>query len=137
VVPIPQSFADLYTSGRRLGVGVWRFISRGINVGEVSCGPSLTAIDPPDISQNPHLSALANTPLVGYPYQPGGTQLIHTNACTRLTSITSTDYQGWNPRSDTGYWFWNDQWSQSAVWIDLSDKQGLLISVPLEMAGDV
>jgi hypothetical protein len=119
VLPIPSSFAAAYTFGRRLGVGFGGYYSI-TGSQDVSIGPSLTAIDPPNLGTNPNLSALNHTRLVGYdPFADPGTS----TRCHRPSTTPALD-QHLDSGSNTN-WSWVDC-PAAAVWIHLPTKQGLL-----------
>lgn len=114
---IPQWFADNYTGGKSLGVGFGGYFSI---IASGSFGPSLAAVDDPDLAVNPDRSALANTPMIGYP----------SNAPTRgernPNYYSTYDGGAWNPSNGTGYWTWSDLIHGSASWIDTPELGGVL-----------
>jgi hypothetical protein len=122
VLPIPQWFADLYTGGRRLGAGCGGYQSI-ITIGPVHLGPALAAFSPPNIASNPDSSSLSYVNLVGYPFQ--NNPIDCTKRATRDTNYID-DFDGCNPVNGVGRWSWSDRLWQSAVWIDLPDKTGLV-----------
>lgn len=124
---MPQWFADSYTGGKSLGVGFGGYFSI---IGTGSFGPSLAAIDDPNPSINPDRSALANTPMIGYP----------SNAPARgersPNYYSTYDGGAWNPSNGTGYWTWSDSIYGSATWIDTPELGGVLYLAKLG-TGDV
>ena len=64
MMQIPQWFATDYTGGKTLGVGWGGYFSI---IGSGSLGPSLAAINPPDPTANPPLSAVSGIAMLGYP----------------------------------------------------------------------
>jgi len=127
VFPIPQWFADLYTSGRRLGAGCGGYFS---GVQNISAGPALTAFSPPDINTQPDRSSLTFTNLLGYPTDPQNVGVAYStpDRCHR-----DTDYSGdgsswiaWPPKSGIGYWTALDTLFQAGTWIDLPAKHGVM-----------
>lgn len=126
VLPIPSWFANQYCSGRRLGVGFGGYFS-AVGTGPASMGPALAAFSPPT-SANADRSSLTSQALVGYPF--------NANAYTspdrgRRDTDYTTSFDGWAPRNGVGYFTWNDTIWQSAAWIDLPDKHGLLYGAVL------
>jgi hypothetical protein len=122
VTPIPQWFADQYTSGRRLGVGCGGYQSV-VTTGPGHIGPALAAFNPPNPSVDLPSSSLAHTVLVGYPFNP--TAYGPPDRAHRDTDYT-TEFDNWYPRNGIGYWSWTDQMEQAGVWIDTPNKSGLV-----------
>lgn len=122
VLPIPQWFADAYTGGMRLGAGCGGYQSI-VATGPGHLGPALTAFSPPDITTNPDGSSLSFVDLVGYPFQ--NNPIDCTKRATRDTNYVD-DFDGCDPVNGVGRWSWSDRLWQSAVWIDLPDKSGLV-----------
>jgi PKD repeat protein len=118
VTPIPQWFADRFTGGMTLGVGFGGYFSV---ISSGSLGPALAAIAPPDPTANPDRSALANVPLVGYPYGSGV-------RADRDPNYNSRDAPyGPNPQNGVGTWTWSDDIWGGGVWIDTPTGGGVLI----------
>jgi PKD repeat protein len=127
VTPIPQWFADRFTGGATLAVGFGGYFS--IISSPDSMGPALAAVAPPNISANPDQSALANVPLLGYPWgTPGpGRAQRDPNYTSYYDGGTYPTTPGpWNPSGGVGYWTWNDIVFQGGTWIDMPNKQGVL-----------
>jgi hypothetical protein len=124
VLRIPQWFANRYTDGKSLGVGFGGYFSI---ISSASVGPSLAAVDDPDIHKNPTRSALANVPLIGYPF--GAPDRGHRDpdyTSFYENGVYPTKPGPWNPSGKTGYWTSSDIISGGAVWINLPDKHGIL-----------
>jgi hypothetical protein len=115
---IPQWFANSYTGGKTLGVGFGGYYSI---IGSGSFGPALAAIDHPNIQSNPHLSSLANTALIGYPYNS------NTRAERNPNYYSTYDGGAWNASNGVGYWSWSDEISGGGTWIDTASSGGVLI----------
>jgi hypothetical protein len=122
VTAIPKWFADAYTNKRRLGAGFGGYFSIA-NTGPVSMGPALTAFDPAEMNSVPSRSAIANTPIIGYPFN--GSAYSSPDRCHRDVDVIN-EYDGWDPRNGVGYWTWSDMVYQGGVWIDTPKKSGLL-----------
>lgn len=118
---IPAWFSDLYCPGKRLGVGFGGYQSI-LSVGGVSMGPALSAIAPPTGNEADG-AALANLPLVGYPF----TETIYgpPDRCHRDTGFDQ-QFDGWKTRNGVAYWSWCDWASQFGVWIDTPTKSAFL-----------
>ncbi|MBL8821227.1 MAG: PKD domain-containing protein [Planctomycetia bacterium] len=114
---IPQWFADEYTDGKSLGVGFGGYFSI---ISSGSFGPSLAAVNDPDINANPNRSALENTPLAGYPHGAPARGERNPNY------YSTYDGGAWNPENGVGHWTWSDIIYGSATWIDNSNYGGLL-----------
>jgi hypothetical protein len=127
VLSIPAWFATQYCGGQRLGVGFGGYYSAA-TTGPASMGPALAAFNPPNLSVNADKSSLSATNLVGYQFN--GTAYTLPDRGHRDTNYTET-FDGWNPNNGIGYYTWNDTLWQSAVWIDLPNRQGVLYAVTL------
>jgi PKD repeat protein len=133
VTPIPQWFADRYTGGMTLGVGFGGYFSI---ISSGSFGPALAAIAPPDPSASPDRSALANVPLLGYPYTSGARGQRDPNYSSSYDTATgaidpahtpgTTDPTAWNPYNGTGYWTWSDIIYGAGAWVDTPALGGVL-----------
>jgi len=122
VLPIPQWFADAYAGARRLGAGCGGYQSI-IATGPAHLGPALTAFNPPNVATNPDGSSVSFVNLVGYPFQ--NNPIDCNKRATRDTNYVD-DFDGCNPVNGVGHWSWSDRLWQSAAWIDLPDKSGLV-----------
>lgn len=122
LVAIPQWFSDAYCPGQRLGAGMGGYFSI-VATGPASMGPALTAFDPKVLAAASSRSSIANTPLVGYPFNAAA--YTQPDRAHRDTNYT-TEFDGWNPRGGVGYWSWTDYVWQGGVWIDTPTKSGLL-----------
>jgi hypothetical protein len=122
VTRIPQWFADRFTGGRTLGVGFGGYFSA---TQTASMGPALAAAADPEPGANPDRSALANVPLLGYPFSPaqdGSTDRAHRDA----DYSSSYDFGDWNPSGGVGYWTHSDVIYGGGAWIDTPTAQGVL-----------
>jgi hypothetical protein len=124
ITRIPKWFAEQYLNGKSLGVGFGGYFSL-MSSGDVSLGPALHCVVPPTLPQNPHLSTLLSTKLLGYTW----------SARARRDTDYVDDYEGVNPVDtdgdgvvDRGYWFWNDLLYQGGCWIDTGKSHGLLFA---------
>jgi hypothetical protein len=126
VLPIPLWFANQYCGGRRLGVGFGGYYSAA-TVGPASMGPALGAFNPPNLALNPDRSSLPATNLIGYEFH---TDVSAPDRARRDTDYT-TEFDDWNPTNGVGHFTWNDTLWQSATWIDLPTKHGLLYAATL------
>jgi hypothetical protein len=122
MLAIPQWFATRYTGGMTLGVGFGGYYSIASTI---SWGPSLAAINPPDIITNPSQSALANVPLLGYP-----TGEPRANRDPNYTSYyDGGNFPGqlgpFNPVNGVGQWTDSDSIG-GATWIDTPSLGGVL-----------
>ncbi len=125
ILPIPQWFADAYTSGRRLAAGCGGPFS-GITAGGVSMGPALTAFAPPNIATQPDRSTITGLDLVGYPFIEtiyGPPDRAHRDTSY---SVDGSSWLGWEPKNGVGYWTDGDWMGQSGIWIDTPDKHGVI-----------
>jgi hypothetical protein len=119
-VDIPRWFADRFTGGKTLGIGFGGYFSI---IASGSMGPALCAVAHPDPATVPHKGSLEQIPLLGYPYTPkppGPPDRCHRNADYK------TEFDGWKPSGDIGYWTWQDQIWSGGSWVDLPDKQAVL-----------
>ncbi len=129
LVPIPSSFANAYTGGKRLAVGCGGYRSIADN-GPAHMGPALTAISPPSTSTNPNRSSLPHVNLVGYPFtstEYGTPDRAHRNDLNYDNSLHD-DFVAWDTKNGIGYWTAVDgaQGSIASTWIDLPNKHGIV-----------
>jgi hypothetical protein len=119
-VDIPSWFASRYTGGKRLGVGFGGYFSI---ISDGSLGPALCAVAHPDPDAVPHKGYIEQLPLLGYPFVPNppGPPV----RCQRNADY-KTEFDGWKPSGDVGWWTWMDQLFGGGVWVDLPDKQAVL-----------
>lgn len=122
---VPDWFAAAHAPGRRLAAGFGGYFSI-VATGPASMGPALTAFDPEALSgrgvQN-GAPPVPNTVLVGYPFTPRpgpGIDRAHRDTDYR------TEFDGWNPVGDTGFWSWTDHLAQAGAWIDTPTVSGFL-----------
>lgn len=131
---IPQWFADDYTGGKSLGVGFGGYFSI---IGSGSLGPSLAAINDPDIVTEANRSSVDNIPLIGYPANAPGRAERNTNYTSYYDGGVYPSTPGnWNPSNGKGYWTWSDYIYGSASWIDTPSMGGVLYLARLG-TGDV
>ena len=122
VTAIPVDFANQYCGGKRLGAGFGGYYSI-VGVGPAHLGPALCAFAPPSLSANPDLSSLPFNNLVGYPFN--STPYTAPDRAHRDTDYTN-EFDNWNPRNGVGYFSWTDYIWQGGVWVDTTNKHGLI-----------
>jgi hypothetical protein len=122
ILAIPRAFADRYCQGRRLGAGFGGYFSIA-TVGPISMGPALSAFSPQDCTPARDRNGVPSTTLLGYPFnaEPYATP----GRCERDADYR-TEFDGWQPRGDVGYWTWADYLWQGGVWIDQPGLHGVL-----------
>lgn len=116
--PIPQSFADAYTGGRRIGVGFGGGTSINWN-GPPSIGPALFAINPPNLVTESHMGYMSSLPVELVSHLKGmGEDALRNPALPGLDLREA-------PYTDTEHWFLEDK-SKYGVWIDTPNKHGVI-----------
>lgn len=139
VLMIPQWFANTYLGGKTLALGMGGGYSTLTN-GPASMGPSLTAVSKPE--GTPAMSHLSDTPLVGYPFSQGASwgtpdrARRDPNYDVTPNQIPSTlqpnggwlDGGKWDVQNGLGAWTSNDMIGANGIWIDTSNKHGVLFS---------
>jgi hypothetical protein len=123
VCAVPRWFALRHTGGRRLAVGFGGYESI-VATGPASMGPALTAFDPNVLRRARPGTAVANTPLLGYPFNP--TPYTTPDRSRRSTTYRD-DFDGWNPRNGEGFWTWSDYIGQAGVWVDTPSRHGFVV----------
>lgn len=114
MLSIPSWYATSYLSGRNIGLGCGGYGSLE-GVGDVSRGPSLTAVVEPT-SWGAEKSTLANTAVLGY-WPVGGAGVMN----TRPAILDYYDHAG----ASTTEWTITDE-TGGCVWIDTGTKHGVL-----------
>ncbi len=118
VLPIPQTFADTYLSGKRLGVGFGGYRSLLAQGSAGSIGPALYAINPPS-------GASADNATVS-----GGPCLMRSEIAERRhprpswAGLCSNNFEG---GGDPAKWGWNNQHQNAMAWIDTPTLEGILL----------
>lgn len=114
---IPQSFADEYLGGRRLGVGFGGYYSI---IGEGSMGPTLFAIDSPGATE------LDPVALMDHPASLARSSQWSVRPANYW--IDPDLFWGVGPVDGVGRWAPGDTINGAAVWIDEPDVHGLLVA---------
>lgn len=130
---LPQSFADAYTSGRRLGLGWGGYYS--INQAAIA-GLALAAADPPDPADVDEGGTYPHTVLAKYGtfIDPNGLHRAPRSANYANLTETGASFQ---PSGGAGRWTNDGIIQGSACWIDSPSGKSGVVAFVVEGEGDI
>ncbi len=106
-----------------VGFGGYFSVCSSASLGPYLCAVADPTTEPPVTVPNPSPAPLPHLDLVGYPHNP--TPYTQPMPCQRDIDY-SGGFDGWLPQGGVGYWQWTDTLWQSGIWVDTTNKTGML-----------